>query len=137
MLPPELLGVTGQQGLYQWNAGGFLKTPLGEALQDAIQKSVDKIAIGMAKVPWSAFVIDNDGTNVYITAGADQGIQPGMAFHVYRKGKELVDPSTGVVLDVLTDNVGTIQVANVRDKVSIATVTGGNPPARGDIVKIN
>jgi len=133
----KTVSVTGQRGLYQWNAGAFLKTPLGEALQDAIQKSVDKIAIGMAKVPWSAFVIDNDGTNVYITAGDDQGIQPGMAFHVYRKGKELTDPSTGVVLDVLTDDVGTIQVASVRDKVSIATVTGGSPPARGDIVKLH
>ena len=51
-----------------------MNTPLGEALQDAIQKSVDKIAAGIARVPW---------------------------------------------------------------KVSIATLTGGNPSARGDIVKLN
>ncbi len=129
--------VTGQTGAYQWNAGGFLKTPLGEALQDAIEKSVDKIAIGMAKVPWSSLVIDNDGTNIYITAGADQGIQPGMTFHVYRKGKPLTDPNTGVVLETLMDSVGTIQVANVHDNVSIATTTSGNPPTRGDVVKLN
>lgn len=122
---------------YDWNGGGFMKTPLGEALQDAIQKSVDKIAAGMAKIPWSASVIESSGTDVYITAGADQGIEPGMTLHVYHKNRELTDPSTGVILDVIIDPVGTIQVATVRDNVSIATITEGNPPARGDIVKLN
>jgi curli biogenesis system outer membrane secretion channel CsgG len=122
---------------YDWNGGGFMKTPLGEALQDAIQKSVDKIAAGMAKVPWSASVIESSGTDVYITAGEDQGIEPGMTLHVYHKNRELTDPSTGAVLDVMMDPVGTIQVATVRDKISIATITEGNPPARGDVVKLN
>jgi curli biogenesis system outer membrane secretion channel CsgG len=122
---------------YDWNGGGFMKTPLGEALQDAIQKSVDKIAAGMAKVPWSALVIESSGTTVYITAGADQGIEPGMTMHVYHKNRELTDPSTGAVLDVMMDAVGTIQVETVRDKISIATITEGNPPARGDVVKLN
>jgi curli biogenesis system outer membrane secretion channel CsgG len=129
--------VSGGSGIYAWNGGAFLKTPLGEALQDAIRKCVDQIAVTMAKVPWSAQVIETDGTSVYITAGADQGIQQGEVFHIYRKGKELTDPATGAVLDVLMDPVGTIQVQSVHDKVSVATITGGKPPARGDIVKMN
>ena len=131
------LQVQGTTHGYDWNSGGFMKTPLGEALQDAIQKSVDKIAAGMARIPWSASVIESSGTDVYITAGADQGIEPGMALHVYHKNRELTDPSTGAVLDVMMDPVGTIQVATVRDKISIATITEGNPPARGDVVKLN
>jgi curli biogenesis system outer membrane secretion channel CsgG len=131
------LGVTGTTGLYSWNAGGFLKTPLGQALEDAIRKGVDQIAVGMAKVPWSAQVIDNDGGQVYITAGNDQGIWQGAVFHVYRKGKVLTDPTTGATLDVLFDPVGTITVQTVRDKVSIATVSDGSVPARGDIVRLN
>lgn len=133
----KTVGVTANAGLYTWSGGAFLKTPLGEALQDAIRKGVDQIAIGMQKVPWSASVIECDGNNVYITAGLDQGIRQGAVFHVYRPGKVLTDPSTGVTLDVLYDAVGTIQVQTVRDKVSIATITSGNPPARGDVVKVN
>jgi hypothetical protein len=91
----------------------------------------------MAKIPWSARVIESSGTDVYITAGEDQGIEPGMTLHVYHKNRELTDPSTGAVLDVMMDPVGTIQVATVRDKISIATITEGNPPVRGDVVKIN
>jgi curli biogenesis system outer membrane secretion channel CsgG len=131
------VNVDASAGLYNWSGGAFLKTPLGEALQDAIRKSVGQIAIGMAKVPWSASVIDSDGTSVYITAGLDQGVWTGAVFHVYRKGKVLTDPSTGATLDVLYDSVGTIQVQTVRDKISIATITSGSPPARGDIVRIN
>jgi curli biogenesis system outer membrane secretion channel CsgG len=131
------LQVQGTTHGYDWNSGGFMKTPLGEALQDAIQKSVDKIAAGMARVPWSASVIESSGTSVYITAGADQGIEPGMTLRVYHKNRELTDPTTGAVLDVMMDPVGTIQIATVRDKISIATITEGNPPARGDVVKLN
>ncbi len=127
--------VKGGTGLYEWNGGAFLKTPLGDALQDAIRKSVDQIAAAVAKLPWSALVIDNDGTNVFITAGADQGIWQGAVFHVYRKGKELTDPGTGAVLDVLLDPVGVIEVQSVRDKVSIAKLVSGDAPARGDIVR--
>ena len=35
------------------------------------------------------------------------------------------------------DPVGTIQIATVRDKISIAAITEGNPPARGELVKLN
>ena len=120
-----------------WNAGGFMKTPLGEALQDAIRKSVDKIAAAMRKIPRTASVIECSGTDVYITAGADQGIEPGMVLHVYHKIRELTEPPTGAVLDMMMDPVGTILAATVRDKISIATITEGNPPARGEVVKLN
>jgi curli biogenesis system outer membrane secretion channel CsgG len=131
------INIDASAGLYNWNGGAFLKTPLGEALQDAIRQSVDQIAIGMQKVPWSASVIENDGKSVYIAAGMDQGVWTGAVFHVYRKSRELTDPATGVILEVLYDPVGTVQVQSVRDKISIATITSGNPPARGDIVRIN
>ena len=129
------LQVQAHAGGYDWNGGSFLKTPLGEALQDAIRRSVDQIAIGMAKIPWSALVIDCEGANVYLTAGENQGVAEGQVFHVFRKGKVLTDPASGAVLDVILEPVGTIRVQSVRDKTSIATVTSGNAPSRGDVVK--
>jgi curli biogenesis system outer membrane secretion channel CsgG len=129
------LQVQARSGGYDWNGGSFLKTPLGEALQDAIRKSVDEIGTAMAKMPWSALVIDCDGSNVYLTAGENQGVAEGQVFKVYRKGKVLTDPASGVVLDVLMEPVGTVQVKTVRDKISIATTESGGVPARGDVVK--
>lgn len=114
----------------------FNNTPLGKAAQDAIRKCVQQIALVSANTPWSALVAEDSGGQVYITAGADANMQPGTTLHVYRKAKAITDPSTGVVLDTIYDNVGTIQVTQVRDKVSIASVASGNPPERGDVVKM-
>jgi len=124
-------------GGYDWNGGSFLKTPLGEALQDAIRKTVDEIGLAMAKMPWQALVSDADGGNVYLAAGENLGLSPGLVFHVYRKSKVITDPASGAVLDVLLDPVGTIRVQSVRDKISIATVESGAAPQRGDVVKVD
>lgn len=120
------------------NVGGqaFLNTPLGKAAQDAIEDAVKKIDIGMENVPWSAAVVENDGGTVYINAGANRNMHPGMTLHVYRQVKQLIDPTTNAVLDTIFNTVGTIQVQNVSDKVSTCTVTSGTAPTRGDVLKL-
>jgi curli biogenesis system outer membrane secretion channel CsgG len=115
----------------------FQNTPLGEAAESAIGAAVKQIALGMENVPWSALVVAFDADNVYVSAGAAQNLKAGAALHVYRKGKVLTDPATGVVLETLMTNVGTIQIQSVNAKVSIGKVTGGDPPARGDLVKFD
>jgi hypothetical protein len=60
-----------------------------------------------------------------------------MTLHVYRRGKVLTDPDTGIVLDTLLTPVGTVRIDSVRDKVSIATLLSGDPPARGDLVRLD
>jgi curli biogenesis system outer membrane secretion channel CsgG len=114
----------------------FLTTPLGKASQQAIGEAVQKIQIGMAKAPWSAYVISTDGPDVYINAGVDRNMTVGTVLHVYRNGKKLVDPFTNVVLDTLSENIGTVTVQTVRNQVSIATVTSGNVPQPSDILKL-
>jgi len=115
----------------------FFSTPLGKAAQDAMQSAVTQIDTWMDKVPWSALVIENDNGTVYINAGANQNLHEGMTLHVYRAAKPLVDPSTGEVIDVLTNNVGTIQIQTVRDRTAICAVASGDQPTRGDLLKLN
>jgi curli biogenesis system outer membrane secretion channel CsgG len=115
----------------------FSSTPLGKAAQDAMQSAVTQIDAWMDKVPWSALVIENDNGTVYINAGANQNMREGMMLHVYRAAKPLVDPATGQVIDVLTSNVGTIQIQSVRDRTAICTIASGDQPARGDLLKLN
>lgn len=119
------------------NAGAFRNTPIGKAGEDAIAKAVEQIAAGMRAMPWNALVIDASGGKVYVNAGADRNIQPGMALNVYRKGKVFTDPATGVVLDVDLAPVGVIRIDGVRERLSTAVLVSGQPPARGDILKLN
>ena len=120
----------------QIGTSAFLNTPLGKASQQAISDAVQKIQLGMANAPWSAYVISSDGTDVYVNAGADRNMAAGMVLHVYRNGKQLVDPVTQVVLDTLSDKIGTVTINTVRNQVSIGTISSGDTPQPGDIIKL-
>ncbi len=89
---------TSEAGLVE-NYGGarlggeiFRATPIGQAGQDAIVRAVDQIAAGMRNVPWSAIVVDAAANGVYVNAGADRNVQPGLTLSVWRAGRTLTDP---------------------------------------------
>ena len=130
------MGITDTRTGANLATNAFKTTPLGKAADQAIMAAVEKIDQGVQAVPWSALIVDASNGQVYVNIGADQNIGPGAILHVYRKGKMLTDPGTGAVLDVLMDEVGAIQILQVRDKVSTATVVSGSGLARGDIVKL-
>lgn len=121
------------------SAGGgtFRNTPIGKAAEDAIAKAVEQIAVGMKSLPWSALVIDAEAGKVYVNAGAERNVQPGMTLHVYRKGKVFTDPSTGVTLDIDLDPIGVVRIEQVREKMSTAVQVSGQLPSRGDVLKLN
>jgi curli biogenesis system outer membrane secretion channel CsgG len=123
------------RGDFQIGGTQFRETPLGRAAEQAIQTALARIATGMEGVPWSALVIENTGGAVYITAGASQNMKPGMSLNVYRKIKELTDPSTGAVIDTIIDKVGAVEIETVRDQTSLARATAGEP-ARGDMLRL-
>jgi curli biogenesis system outer membrane secretion channel CsgG len=117
------------------NASTLKTTPLGRAAEEAIDKAVPRIALAAERQPWAAAVIEVDGGTVYVNAGADQNLRAGTVLHVRRKTKDLVDPNTGVVLDTLMSDIGTIRVDAVRPKTSTAAVVDGAAPARGDLLQ--
>ncbi|WP_298744570.1 CsgG/HfaB family protein [uncultured Brevundimonas sp.] len=132
---------TSEAGLVDnWGGGHlggevFRATPIGQAGQDAIVRAVEQIAGGMRRVEWSALVVDAADNGVYLNAGADRNVQPGLTLAVWRPGRTLTDPGTGEVLDVEMARIGRVQVQTVRDRLSIASVIDGEPPMRGDVLK--
>lgn len=115
--------------------GGFRKTPLGQATQEAINEAVGKIASRLKSVPWQGKLIKADPSQVYINAGSEGGISSGMEFEVYRPGEALIDPDTGLNLGAVTKKVGRVRVSDAQEKFSIAEVLSGSDLARGDLVQ--
>ncbi|MDP8214954.1 MAG: CsgG/HfaB family protein [Candidatus Euphemobacter frigidus] len=115
--------------------GGFRKTPLGKATQEAIDESVQKIASRLKSVPWQGKIIKATPSKVYINAGSKGGIDDGMEFDVYRPGESLVDPDTGMTLGAETEKIGRIKVSSVKEKFSIAKIVSGADMQRGDLIK--
>lgn len=116
-------------------ASAFRATPLGQAGEDAIRQAVEQIAAAMDNVPWSAQIVDAADT-IYVNAGQDRNVEPGLSLNVYRQGRTLTDPSTGEVLDVELSQVGVIRIDQVRARVSTAVLVSGVAPQRGDIVRL-
>ena len=109
----------------------FKKTNLGMALRDAVASVAQQIteqAYRGSKIPGVApategQVADVYGDKVYITIGSNQGVKPGMTFEVQRVVRVVKDPSTGAVIDHITEPIAIITVAEVKERSATCTIT--------------
>jgi len=114
----------------------FYKTPLGQAARSVITKAVQRIAVQAENTAWSGQVVDFDGKEVYINAGARSGLHVGDKFMVERVVKRLTDPTTNEVLSIRKKELGVLQITGVEKKISYGQFAplGMEPPQRGDYV---
>ncbi len=116
----------------------FNKTPLGQAVRGAITKAVQYISLTANDRPWTGRVVDMDGKDVVINAGARSGIKTGDMFMIERVTKTFTDPSTGQVLGSKRKELGVLRLSSVQEKMAFG---GFSPfekdkPKRGDMVFI-
>jgi curli biogenesis system outer membrane secretion channel CsgG len=105
----------------QFGTAGFDKTPLGKAVQMAIDNAVSQIAAKLKGVPFQARVVKVNGDEeLLISGGAKTGIAEGDAFTVYSVGENLVDPSTGEQLGAELEKKGSVKVVKVEEKYAKA-----------------
>jgi curli biogenesis system outer membrane secretion channel CsgG len=122
-------------GSVDFGTGGFKKTPIGKATQIAIDNAVEFIAAKLRNLPYQGRIIKVKAEEVYLTASEKTGASVGDVFTVYSEGEELVDPDTGEILDVEVEEVGTVEVFQVKEKYSKAKVVSGEGMKRGDIIR--
>lgn len=121
------------------NLGGFTKTPLGEAAQDAINQAAKFFAKQMEAFPFDGSVVKvaNNG-QVIINRGSEFGIAVGQELVMAEEGELLLDPDTGAVLDKEEgEEIGTLKIVKISEKVSYAEVLSGESnPEPGTQVRI-
>jgi curli biogenesis system outer membrane secretion channel CsgG len=118
-----------------FGSAGFEKTPLGQATREAIHKAVLFIIKEMEVVPWTGRVVQVKDGQVYVNAGTNVNLKPGVKLAAYLKGEDLVDPSTGLNLGSKDRLVGAVTVTQVQDKFSIGAFAGEGTLKRGDLLK--
>ncbi|MGQ9424727.1 CsgG/HfaB family protein [Gilvimarinus sp. F26214L] len=113
-----------------------------EALRGAVDELVGKLAKadldlggGAAQAPKAVLLADVDGNSVILNAGANAGLKSGQTLTIRRKGKEIKDPATGVVLKVKYNTLGTIKLTSVENSYAEATITKGSGFRVGDSAK--
>jgi curli biogenesis system outer membrane secretion channel CsgG len=114
----------------------FNGTPLGQATRQAIEQAAGLIAQATERVRWSARVVDVTGDVLYLNVGVNDGIRPGDVFVISRPGRQLTDPSTGLALGSVEQQLGEVQVVDVQEKFSTAKIGFPTEPQRGDIARL-
>ena len=104
--------------------GGFKKTNVGKAVEQAIDQGVAFIITQIGHIPWEGTVILVKDGKVFINRGSREGVEAGQSFQVGH-AEQLRDPDTGELLDSSMQQVGTIVIDSVKEKVSIGRATTG------------
>ncbi|MEW6041699.1 MAG: CsgG/HfaB family protein, partial [Elusimicrobiota bacterium] len=118
-------------------SGGYDETLEGDALRAAIVQLVDNIISQVNTKPWSCRVADVDKNNVYLNAGQRSGLKEGAKLKVFHLGREITDPSTGLVIGNVEDEIATIEVKRYfAEDGSIAELVEGTAPSKNDICRI-
>jgi len=130
-------GVSADINVKEVTFGGeaFKKTVLGQATRQAIEQTVAFIIKDMEPMPWTGRVVEVTGDQVYINAGAIEGLKPADVFTVSTVVRELTDPASGAVLGTEEAKLGEIEVVSVQEKFSIARMRTFFSAKRGDMVK--
>lgn len=98
----EALGIGGKAGFDATLSDKAISAALSQLVENIINKCMDK--------PWRSYILTvEDGTYV-IGGGASQGLAPGDKFTVYRKGKSVVNPQTGMTIEMPGTKLGTVTV---------------------------
>jgi hypothetical protein len=109
----------------------------GEALRAAIVKFTDNIISQINKAPWSCRIAEVDGKKVYLDAGRESGLVKGQKLTVYSLGKEIISPTTGLVIGVVETKAGTIEVEDYFGEDGSTALINEGSLKKGDLCKIN
>jgi curli biogenesis system outer membrane secretion channel CsgG len=113
-----------------WGAsfGGDKKDNVGLAVQDACAEAVSFMIEQLPGISWTGTVVMVKGDKVYINRGSREGVTVGQNFTV-GDVEVIRDPDTGEVLDESMTEIAALSVNQVKEKLSIASVTSGSASA--------
>jgi hypothetical protein len=113
-----------------WGAdfGGFKNDNVGKAVQAAVVEAVEFLLNQLSDIPWTGSVVMTKGEKVYVNRGTREGVSAGQKF-VVGEVEVIRDPDTGEVLDEDMTQIATLEVSQVKEKLSICSVTSGDAGA--------
>lgn len=117
----QTLGIGGTAGFDATLSDKAISAALSQLVENIINKCMDK--------PWKGYILDiEDGTYI-ISGGKSQGIVEGSTFALYKKGKVVSNPQTGIKVELPGTKLGSVTVvSNMGDtpetEISFCTYEG-------------
>ena len=92
---------------------GYDATLSDKAISGAIDQLVENIINKCTDKPWRTYVISADEDGIILAGGAAQGIRVGDTFTLYKRGKKVKNPQTGVTFELTGKPVAQIRVVSI------------------------
>jgi hypothetical protein len=113
----------------------FADRPLGPVEMTSVDELAYAIAAYFPKVQGAVTAVH--GERLTLALGEKNGIMPGMVLTVWRDGSDILHPVTRVVIGVVEDEVGTIEITSVKETTSEAVMKKQlKEPKEGDRARI-
>lgn len=108
---------------------GFDASLSDKAISAALSQLVDNIIDKCMDIPWRSFLLDGEDGTYIMSGGASQGIRPSDKFVVYKRGKTVTNPQTGIKVELPGTAIGEVTVTStfgntVENEMSYCTYTG-------------
>ena len=118
-----------KQTLGLGSTAGYDATLSDKAISDAISKLVDKIIDRCMDKPWRSYILSAEDGAYIISGGGSQGLTAGDTFNVYKKGKIVKNPQTGMNVELPGTKVGTVTIISsfgdtIENELSICSYEG-------------
>lgn len=108
---------------------GFDASLSDKAISAALSQLVDNIIDKCMDTPWRSFLLDGEDGTYIMSGGASQGIRPSDKFVVYKRGKTVTNPQTGMKVELPGTAIGEVTVTStfgntVENEMSYCTYAG-------------
>ncbi|MBL7032806.1 MAG: curli production assembly protein CsgG [Candidatus Delongbacteria bacterium] len=84
-----------------------------QAITTAISALVSNIVENLMERPWRSYLLAYEEGSWMMSGGASQGIKSGDQFSVYRQGRKIKNPQTGMMIELPGELLGDITVVTV------------------------
>lgn len=98
----QTLGVGGTAGFDATLSDKAISAALSQLVENIINKCMDK--------PWRSYILSVEDGSYIISGGASQGLAAGDTFNVYKKGKIVKNPQTGLNIELPGQKIGTVSI---------------------------
>ena len=100
----QTMGLGGTAGFDATLSDKAISAALSQLVENIINKCMDK--------PWRSYFLSVDQGSYIIGGGKSQGLQENDTFTVYKKGKVVVNPQTGIKIELPGENLGKLRVSS-------------------------
>jgi hypothetical protein len=112
---------------------GYDSTLNDKAIGAAISKLVSNVIENLLHNPWRSYILAYENNSYIIAGGKSQGIKANDTFGVYKRGKAIRNPQTGMMVELPAQLIGKIKVASLtgddpNNEISICNIDSGNIP---------